>query len=213
MISAQRKQCPTRETFERNAGYYGSEPALVLICCCIDLVSFDRLESDHHARNKAKTAAAIERARKVDDEAFASMSRPQRENESVTDRVPAELASPSTQIKRPSVWTTPKRSVIAIRDYFDEHPFCGEPVDRPLTIMTVVKRLGDKLSNLMKHCACGMLGPVERRSSEFGQQPEKISPVLNEKETTIGELLQYRFSERHFIICRPSRRSPLSISC
>jgi hypothetical protein len=160
-----------------------------------------------------KTAVAIERARKVDDEAFAGMSRPQQKNESVAEQMPAEEPIALTQIKRPSVWTIPKRSVIVVHEYFEEYPFWGEPVDQDLTTVTVVKRLGAKLSNVARHCTCGMLGPVERRSSEFDQQPEKIGLELNENETATGELLRYKFSEHHFIICRPSRRSPLFISC
>ena len=143
-----------------------------------------------------KTAAAIEHARKVDDEAFAGMSRPQQKNESVVEQVPAEEPTVLTQIKRTSVWTIPKRSVIAIHDYFEEHPLWGEPVDQPLTIVTGVKRLSNKLGNVAKHCACGMLGPV-----------------LNRKETATGKLIRYKFFGHLFIICRPSRRSPLSISC
>jgi len=155
----------------------------VLVRNCADLIP-TRLEHDHHARNKADTAAAIERARRLDDEAFASMSRPQPTGDSIP--VPVEVSATQTRIARPSAWTGPTRTIVAINQYFHEHPFWGEPVDPPPAIVVVFRRLGRKLGKIVRFCACGTLGPGEGLSNS-GQQPEKKAMVLNENVPVTGK--------------------------
>ncbi|KIM90192.1 hypothetical protein PILCRDRAFT_1549 [Piloderma croceum F 1598] len=135
-----------------------------------------QLEHEHYARNKADTAAAIERARKVDDEAFAGMSRPP---QPTRDPVPVPVEASAVQT-RPSAWRSPKRAIIAINQYLHEHPFWGEPVDPPPAIVLVFRRLGAKLGKIVRLCACGTLGPGEG-PSKSRQQSEKTAMVLNEK--------------------------------
>ena len=144
----------------------------------------NRIESDHLVRNNAKTTAAIERARKLDDEAFSNMPRPQPKDEPMT--IPVQTPPSQTQNQRPSLWTAPKRSILAIKNYFDDHPFWGKPVDPAPTI--VFRRLGAKLRNTAKHCACGTLGAVEGPSVESGDQVEKVT-LLNEKAPATGEYI------------------------
>ena len=51
---------------------------MVRIQICADFVFPNRsVEREQYERNKANTVAAIEHARKLDDEAFANISRPQ----------------------------------------------------------------------------------------------------------------------------------------
>ncbi|KIM90189.1 hypothetical protein PILCRDRAFT_811913 [Piloderma croceum F 1598] len=138
----------------------------------------EQLERDHYARNVANTAAAIEHARKVDDEAFANMPRPQPTSDPVP--TPVEASAGQTQIRRPSVWTGPKRTIVSINQYFKEHPFWGEPVDPPPAIVIVFRRLGARIGKIGRSCACGTLGPVER-SSKSGLKSEMKVTVLNEK--------------------------------
>jgi hypothetical protein len=138
----------------------------VRVRTCAYFVCPNRLEREHHERNKANTAAAIERARQLDDEAFANISRLQPKLEPAPESMPAESSAPQTDIHRPSVWTVLKRSIVAVPNYFDEHPFWGEPVESHPTTTVAPHRLGVKLTNLAKHCACGMLGHVVHPSSE-----------------------------------------------
>jgi len=98
--------------------------------------------------------------------------------------MPAESSAPQMDIHRPSVWTFLKRSIVAVPDYFDEHPFWGEPVESSPTTTVAPHQLGVKLRNLAKHCTCGMLGHVAHSSSETREQREqkvKVPVVLNEK--------------------------------
>jgi hypothetical protein len=136
--------------------------------------------------------AAIERARKLDDEAFANISRQQPKLEPAPESMPAESSAPQMDIHRPSVWTFLKRSIVAVPDYFDEHPFWGEPVESSPTTTVAPHQLGVKLRNLAKHCTCGMLGHVAHSSSETREQREqkvKVPVVLNEKAPATGEYL------------------------
>jgi hypothetical protein len=136
------------------------------------------LERGHHARNKANTAAAIEHARQVDDEAFANMPRP----------AEAEASAGQTRIPRPSMWTDLKRTVVVVSQYFKENPFWGEPVDPPPAIVVVFRRLGVRIGKIARSCACGTLGPVER-SSKSGLQSEKNVAVLNENVPVTGKYI------------------------
>ena len=135
------------------------------------------------------TTAAIERARKVDDEAFAEISKPRRTVESMAAPAPVsvETLRVRTQIRWSSIWKAPKRSIVAINQYFDEHPFWGQPVDPPPAIVVVFRRMGAKLGSVAKHCACGALGPVEDPSSGSGKQSEKNIIVLNQKVPVTGK--------------------------
>jgi hypothetical protein len=180
----------------------------VQIQTCADLIFPNRLEREHHERNKANTVAAIERARKLDDEAFANISRPQPKLEPAPESMPVESSAPQTDIHRPSVPTVLKRSILAIHDYFDKHPFWGVPVEPPPTTVVAPHRLGVKLGNLAKHCACGMLGHVVHPSSETGEQPEqkvKVPVVRNEKAPATSEYISV-FQRNHL---SPSHHSLL----
>jgi hypothetical protein len=175
-----------------SVGYYGSEPDAAQIQTCADLVFPDRLEREHYERNKANTAAAIERARKLDDEAFANISRPQPKLKPASESMPAESSAPQMDIPRPSVWTVLKRSIVTVHNYFDEHPFWGKPVEPSPTTAVAPHRLGAKLRNLAKHCTCGTLGHVAHSSSETRKQREqkvKVPDVLNEKAPATGEYI------------------------
>jgi len=115
------------------------------------------------------TTAAIERARKVDDEAFAEISKPRRTVESMAAPAPVsvETLRVRTQIRWSSIWKAPKRSIVAINQYFDEHPFWGEPADPPTAIVLVPRRLNAKLDNFAKRCACGTAGRWDRQGTGF----------------------------------------------
>lgn len=152
----------------------------------------NRIEADYHARMNANRAAAIERARRLDDEAFGANSKADKKAQLERVSLPISLSveptplpieqHPSTQSEPPKIepelqspGVTAKKPFATLMGFFNKHPFWGHAADPPSTIVIVTRRCKRVLRRAVKRFACGTLGSSENLESKSEKHAEETA--------------------------------------